>query len=70
METNMDNESFSGGGGIQALVTAPIAIPIILVALILILVAASRLSAGEWMSGFTLFLVGGIMAYFGKMMMD
>lgn len=66
---NFDDERTSGGVGIQAIFTAPIALPLMLIALILILVAVSRLSDGQWMSAFSLFLVGGVMAYVSQMLL-
>ena len=64
----MDEYSVSGGG-VQAIFTAPIALPLMLVALILIIVATTKFSSGEWASGFSLFLVGGVLAYFSKILL-
>lgn len=65
----MADEFSVSGGGFQAIFTAPIALPLMLVALILIIVAATKLSNGEWASSLSLFLVGGLLAYFSKILL-
>ena len=65
----MEDELSVSGGGFQAIFTAPIALPLMLVALILIIVATTKLSNGEWGSAFSLFLVGGLLAYFSKILL-